>query len=152
MYKLATLALILSWEVYSYSFSILYVQYVVYNVLCSPTPPRARAHVGLLSYLWFTFPEWLANLKPNLWTIDLNCENLQEEAKNQESEDKAAAVAATERQRMLESEKENIERKPFMDIQSETKRFRQDVFKRRHRARALVKQNPTVSSSKTTIC
>ncbi|XP_025695088.1 protein RKD5 isoform X2 [Arachis hypogaea] len=79
----------------------------------------------------------------------------QEEANNQESDDKAAALAAIEKRRMRESEKENIERKPFMDTQSETRKLRQDIFKRRHRARAQVKLNSTVSSSsisnKTTI-
>lgn len=49
-------------------------------------------------------------------------------------------MAVAKRRRMLESEKETIEKKPFMEIQSETKRFRQDVFKRRHRARALGNQ------------
>ena len=73
--------------------------------------------------------------------------HMQEEAKNQELEDREAAMAVAKRQRMLESEKENIEKKPFMDIQSETKRFRQDVFKRRHRARAVGKHNSTVSST-----
>ena len=69
---------------------------------------------------------------------------LQEEAKHQESKDKDAAMAVAERQRMLECEKENIEKKPFLEIQSETKRFRQDVFKRRHRARAIEKHSSTV--------
>jgi hypothetical protein len=49
-------------------------------------------------------------------------------------------MAVAKRRRMLEREKETIEKKPFMEIQSETKRFRQDVFKRRHRARALGNQ------------
>ena len=73
--------------------------------------------------------------------------HMQEEAKNQELEDREAAMAVAKRQRMLESEKENIEKKPFMDIKIETKRFRQDVFKRRHRARAVEKHNSTVSST-----
>lgn len=46
-------------------------------------------------------------------------------------------MAVLKRQRMLETEKECIEQRPFMEIEDETKRFRQDVFKRRHRARAL---------------
>lgn len=37
---------------------------------------------------------------------------------------------------MLENEKETIERKPFMEIQMETKKFRQDIFKKRYRVRA----------------
>jgi len=56
-------------------------------------------------------------------------------------------MAVIRRQKMLESEKENIEKRPFMDIQIETKRFRQDVFKRRHRARVIEKQNSTVAST-----
>lgn len=59
----------------------------------------------------------------------------------------AAAIAVAKRQKMLESEKESIERKPFLEIKSETKRFRQDVFKRRHRARALMSQDLTISDS-----
>ncbi|KAK3023406.1 hypothetical protein RJ639_042794 [Escallonia herrerae] len=35
---------------------------------------------------------------------------------------------------MIESEKESIDRKPFIEIQRETKKFRQDIFKKRHRA------------------
>nr|XP_025695080.1 protein RKD5 isoform X2 [Arachis hypogaea] len=66
----------------------------------------------------------------------------QEEANNQESDDKAAALAAIEKRRMRESEKENIERKPFMDTQSETRKLRQDIFKRRHRARAQLSTFP----------
>lgn len=49
----------------------------------------------------------------------------------------AAAQAVEKRQKMLESEKESIEEKPFLEMNSETKRFRQDVFKRRYKARAL---------------
>ncbi|OVA00622.1 RWP-RK domain [Macleaya cordata] len=71
-------------------------------------------------------------------SLDTLIHNLQEEAKRQERENKAAAaMAVIKRQRMLEREKEGIERKPFMEIQTETKRFRQDVFKRRHRARVV---------------
>lgn len=56
-------------------------------------------------------------------------------------EDKASAVAIAKRRRMIENEKENIEKMPFLDIQRETKRFRQDIFKRRHRARFLATQS-----------
>lgn len=65
---------------------------------------------------------------------------MQEEAERQKQENEDAAMAVAKRQKMLEREKETIERKPFVEIQSETKRFRQDVFKRRHRARALKTQ------------
>ncbi|XLT50271.1 hypothetical protein HN873_042875 [Arachis hypogaea] len=37
-------------------------------------------------------------------------------------------MAMVRRQRMLECEKENMEKKPFMDIQTETKRFRQTTL------------------------
>jgi len=53
-------------------------------------------------------------------------------------------MAVAKRQRMLESEKENIERKPFIELKTETRRFRQDVFIRRHRARALRNHGPSV--------
>ncbi|XP_072961161.1 protein RKD5-like isoform X1 [Typha angustifolia] len=67
--------------------------------------------------------------------------DLQEEVRRQEEEKNAAAVkAATKRQRMLEMEKKAIEKSPSMDLQRETKRFRQDVFKRRHRAKGLSKR------------
>ncbi|KAB1202061.1 Protein RKD5 [Morella rubra] len=68
--------------------------------------------------------------------------HLQEEAKRQQQVNEAAAMAVARRQSMLESEKETMESKPFMELQSETKRFRQDVFKRRHRARALRDPEP----------
>ncbi|XP_077246328.1 protein RKD5-like isoform X2 [Tasmannia lanceolata] len=47
------------------------------------------------------------------------------------------SILTISRQRLLEREKEGIETIPFMEIQGETKRFRQDVFRRRHRAKAL---------------
>ncbi|XLS80833.1 hypothetical protein HN51_046664, partial [Arachis hypogaea] len=37
-------------------------------------------------------------------------------------------MAMVKRQRMLECEKENMEKKPFMDIQTKTKRFRQTTL------------------------
>lgn len=64
----------------------------------------------------------------------------QEEAKRQEREDKAAAMAAMKRTRILETERQKIEKKPGIDIQKDTKRFRQDIFKRKHKARALKKK------------
>ncbi|XP_061346026.1 protein RKD5-like [Gastrolobium bilobum] len=92
----------------------------------------------------FGIPRWPHR---KIKSLDSLIHDLQEEAKHQELEDKVAAMAVTMRQRMLENEKENIEKKPFMDIQSETKRFRQDVFKRRHKARAIEKQSSEVSST-----
>lgn len=67
---------------------------------------------------------------------------LQEEVTRQELENKAAgAKAAARRKQMLESEKKCIETTPFMELQRETKLFRQDVFKRRHRAKAQSKKS-----------
>ncbi|KAJ8467948.1 hypothetical protein OPV22_030500 [Ensete ventricosum] len=84
----------------------------------------------------FGIPRW-----PHRKIKSLNnlIQNLQEEVQRQEEENKSAAVKAViKRQRMLEGEKECIEKNPFMELQIETKRFRQDVFKRRHRAKALL--------------
>ncbi|TKY45827.1 RKD5 protein [Spatholobus suberectus] len=92
----------------------------------------------------FGIPRWPHR---KIKSLDSLIHDLQEEARHQELEDREAAMAVAKRQRMLESEKENIEKRPFMDIQIETKRFRQDVFKRRHRARAIGKQNSTVSTT-----
>ncbi|KAJ4714367.1 RWP-RK domain containing protein [Melia azedarach] len=64
-----------------------------------------------------------------------------QEVGRQKPEDEDAAMAVERRRQMLEEEKESIERKPFMEIQKETKKFRQDIFKRRHKARALKMQN-----------
>ena len=77
-------------------------------------------------------------------------DDAQEEVHRQEKENKSAAMKAViKRQRMLEGEKECIEKNPFMELQIETKRFRQDVFKRRHRAKALVsKQDFSTSPMK----
>ncbi|KAJ7944059.1 RWP-RK domain containing protein [Quillaja saponaria] len=92
----------------------------------------------------FGIPRWPHR---KIKSLDSLIHEVQEEAQHQQQENKAAAMAVASRQRILESEKETIERKPFMEIQSETKRFRQDVFKRRHRARAHEKQGSSVSSS-----
>lgn len=70
--------------------------------------------------------------------------NIQEVAENEEKENDGAVMAVTKRQKMLEYEKENIERKPSLDIRKETKRFRQDVFKRKHRARTMTKQSSSI--------
>lgn len=71
----------------------------------------------------------------------------QEETEFQQKENKDAALAVAKRQRMLERERESIERKPFLDMKIETKRFRQDVFKRRHRARVLRSQGLSLSGN-----
>lgn len=54
-----------------------------------------------------------------------------------EKEKLAAAInALAKRKRMLESEKETIQQKPALDLMAETKLFREDVFKRRYRAKS----------------
>lgn len=79
---------------------------------------------------------WTPIIRAQLF-IDMN---VQEETEIQQQENEAAALAVAKRQRMLENEKESIERKPFLEMKTETKKFRQDVFKRRHRARLLRSQ------------
>ncbi|XP_050944924.1 protein RKD5 isoform X2 [Cucumis melo] len=76
-------------------------------------------------------------------SIDGLIRDLQEEAKHRE-EDHKALMAVTKRQMMLQNERERIERTPFRELESETKRFRQDVFRRKHKARALESQSPSV--------
>ncbi|GAU29824.1 hypothetical protein TSUD_223690 [Trifolium subterraneum] len=81
-------------------------------------------------------------------SLDSLIDNLhQEEAEHKEMENKAAAMAVRRKQKMVESEKERIEKKPFTSIEGETKRLRQHVFKRRYHARVMEKQNSTVSSN-----
>ncbi|CAK9320818.1 unnamed protein product [Citrullus colocynthis] len=76
-------------------------------------------------------------------SIDGLIRDLQEEAKHRE-EDHKALMAVTKRQMMLQNERESIERTPFRELEIETKRFRQDVFRRKHKARALESQSPSV--------
>ncbi|KAK9135681.1 hypothetical protein Syun_015011 [Stephania yunnanensis] len=73
-------------------------------------------------------------------TITEASKRMNEEKGRQDQVCASAAIAVLKRQRMLETEKENIEKKPSMDIQKETKRFRQDVFKRKHYARTRGKK------------
>ncbi|KAM5546968.1 protein RKD5 [Rosa sericea] len=92
----------------------------------------------------FGIPRWPHR---KIKSLDSLIRDLQEETEFQQKEDKAAALAVAKRQRMLESEKESIERRPFLDMKIETKRFRQDVFKRRHRARVLRSQGLSLSGN-----
>ncbi|EXB95129.1 hypothetical protein L484_007076 [Morus notabilis] len=92
----------------------------------------------------FGIPRWPHR---KIKSLDGLIHDLQEERKCQQQGNKAAEIAVAKRQRMLESEKESIERKPFLEMKSETKRFRQDVFKRRHRARVLRTQALSISST-----
>ncbi|KAK9071481.1 hypothetical protein SSX86_010050 [Deinandra increscens subsp. villosa] len=89
----------------------------------------------------FGIPRWPHR---KIKSLDGLISDLQEEVKRQQEEDEGAALAVAERQKMIESEKERIEKKPFMDIQRETKKFRQDIFKKRHRARVLENQCRTL--------
>ncbi|XP_059670771.1 protein RKD5 [Cornus florida] len=78
-------------------------------------------------------------------SLDTLIRDLQEEFVHQQQEDEDAALLVAKTQRMLESEKESIEREPCMEIRGETKKFRQDIFKRRHRARARENHIQTMS-------
>ncbi|MFS7955136.1 putative transcription factor Nin-like family [Helianthus anomalus] len=89
----------------------------------------------------FGIPRWPHR---KIKSLDGLISDLQEEVKRQQEEDEEAALAVAQRQKMIESEKERIEKKPFMDIQRETKKFRQDIFKKRHRARVLENQGRTL--------
>ncbi|RWR92948.1 protein RKD5 [Cinnamomum micranthum f. kanehirae] len=90
----------------------------------------------------FGIPRWPHR---KIKSLDTLIHDLSEEAAKQERVNQAGAKAVTKRQKMLEREKEGIEQQPFMEIRSETKRFRQDVFKQRHMARA--RKNTTTNSS-----
>lgn len=74
----------------------------------------------------------------------------QREAEKQHEKNEAVAMAVAKRQKKLETEKRNIVKRPFMEIETETKRFRQINFKKRHRAsRAKKNQESLVTSSST---
>ncbi|XWS42231.1 hypothetical protein CRYUN_Cryun17cG0150300 [Craigia yunnanensis] len=89
----------------------------------------------------FGIPRWPHR---KIKSLDGLIRDLQEEAEQRQQEDEAATFAVAKRRMMLETEKENIEREPFIELKRETKRFRQDIFKRRHKARALKNQCPSV--------
>lgn len=69
---------------------------------------------------------------------------MQEEVEKHKEEDEIKAMVVATKKRIIESEKENIEQRPFMEIQRETKKFRQDVFKKRHKARVHEIQSRTL--------
>ncbi|XP_019238160.1 PREDICTED: protein RKD5 isoform X2 [Nicotiana attenuata] len=85
----------------------------------------------------FGIPRWPHR---KIKSLDSLIHDLQEEMQRQQEEDELAAIAVEERKRRIEYERESIEKKPFMDIQKETKKFRQDIFKRRYKARVLENQ------------
>ncbi|PON50014.1 RWP-RK domain containing protein [Parasponia andersonii] len=86
----------------------------------------------------FGIPRWPHR---KIKSLDSLIRDLQEEREWQQQDNKAAAIAVAKRQSMLENERESIEKKPFLEMKTETKRFRQDVFKRKHRARVLGTQS-----------
>ncbi|KAF7010415.1 hypothetical protein CFC21_024833 [Triticum aestivum] len=61
----------------------------------------------------------------------------EKEKEEKEKEKQEAIRALAKRKRLLESEKEIIQQKPALDLMAETKLFREDVFKRRYRAKRL---------------
>ena len=70
---------------------------------------------------------------------DTKNDGVQQEKRKKEEEDKECAIQAlAKRKRMLETEKETIQQKPALDLMAETKLFREDVFKRRYRAKSVV--------------
>ncbi|KAE8794355.1 hypothetical protein D1007_30904 [Hordeum vulgare] len=65
------------------------------------------------------------------------CKQREKEKKKEEKDKQNAIQALAKRKRLLESEKETIQQKPALDLMAETKLFREDVFKRRYRAKRL---------------
>ncbi|XP_019182534.1 PREDICTED: protein RKD5-like [Ipomoea nil] len=86
----------------------------------------------------FGIPRWPHR---KIKSLDRLISNLQEEMQQQREEDEATAMAVSKKKRMIEFEKKRIEKKPSMDIREETKKFRQDVFKRKHKARILERES-----------
>ncbi|KAK8673356.1 hypothetical protein V6N13_111698 [Hibiscus sabdariffa] len=89
----------------------------------------------------FGIPRWPHR---KIKSLDGLIRDLQEEAEQRQQEDEAGAYAVAKRRMMLETEKESIEKEPCIELKNETKRFRQDIFKRRHKARAHKNQYPSV--------
>nr|GMD47771.1 protein RKD5-like [Ipomoea batatas]GME09913.1 protein RKD5-like [Ipomoea batatas] len=86
----------------------------------------------------FGIPRWPHR---KIKSLDRLISNLQDEMQQQQEEDEATAMAVSKKKRMIEFEKKRIEKKPSMDIREETKKFRQDVFKRKHKARILERES-----------
>uniref|UniRef100_A0A7N0UIW0 RWP-RK domain-containing protein n=1 Tax=Kalanchoe fedtschenkoi TaxID=63787 RepID=A0A7N0UIW0_KALFE len=81
----------------------------------------------------FGIPRWPHR---KIKCLDGLIHTLEVEVERQLQDNKAVAMAVASKKQMLESEKGALKRKPFMELQSETKRLRQDVYKRRFLARA----------------
>ncbi|CAA6655860.1 unnamed protein product [Spirodela intermedia] len=84
----------------------------------------------------FGIPRWPHRKIKSLDTLIQDLQVVVEERRGQDE-----SAAAAEKQRLLEMEKQSIKKDPVMDLQSETKRFRQDIFKRRYRLKALGQQS-----------
>ncbi|CAA7035679.1 unnamed protein product [Microthlaspi erraticum] len=81
-------------------------------------------------------------------SLDSLIHDLQEEAEKQHEKDEAAAMAVAKKKKQLEREKRKMVKRPGMEIGIETKKVRQDNFKKRHRAsRAKKNQESLVPSS-----
>jgi hypothetical protein len=75
----------------------------------------------------------------------------QEKHKKKEEEKQDAIRALAKRKRLLETEKETIQQKPALDLMAETKLFREDVFKRRYRAKSVVTNDSSYLLSETDV-
>ncbi|KAL5713808.1 hypothetical protein ACHQM5_015853 [Ranunculus cassubicifolius] len=67
-------------------------------------------------------------------SLDNLIHNIKEEAERQKPVSKETADEIWKRQKIVESEKELIERRPAFQLKDETKKLRQHIFKRRHLA------------------
>uniref|UniRef100_A0A0E0KTZ7 RWP-RK domain-containing protein n=1 Tax=Oryza punctata TaxID=4537 RepID=A0A0E0KTZ7_ORYPU len=81
----------------------------------------------------YNIPRWPHR---KIKSLDSLIQDLEQEKHKQTEEEKQKAIMAlTRRKQMLETEKETIQQIPAMDLKVETKQFREDVFKRRYRAK-----------------
>ncbi|CAH8344964.1 unnamed protein product [Eruca vesicaria subsp. sativa] len=95
----------------------------------------------------FGIPRWPHR---KIKSLDSLIHDLQEEAEKQQENNKAAAMVVAKKQKKLETEMRNIVERPFMEMQIETKRFRQDNFKKRHRASKAKKNQESLATSSST--
>lgn len=68
-------------------------------------------------------------------SLDNLIHNIKEDAERREPMSEAVADEVLKKQKLIESEKELIEKRPAFQLKSETKKLRQHIFKRRHLAR-----------------
>uniref|UniRef100_A0ACD5V2M5 Uncharacterized protein n=1 Tax=Avena sativa TaxID=4498 RepID=A0ACD5V2M5_AVESA len=69
---------------------------------------------------------------------DTERDGVEQEHSQKETEKDDAIRSLAKRKRMLETEMATIQQKPTLDLMTETKQFRQFVFKRRYKAKHLV--------------